>query len=314
MGIPDAGIYIDPDDVLQRTQTESPYVIRFDMDRDELNLSDTADEVTVSWCVRVDLLEEIDEEWFEEANNGQKHFSVSYTKTFITVTFKLDGSFELDAIDIDENTDDAINDFRIEKDYGVVSYQCELEPPHNPTNELITQKQDHLGICVDTIEEGIYLNKVDNFELDMPSLSSQLPGYVPVNNPRIIDGVVRFLSTFDCTLRKNPDAPLNTKCFIETIVETPFFDTWNLESNDYYLRAIGAVDLRVDDPNTQRRRIKANIGVPRNLQKLQQKEGPIDVITSLGYEEDDFSIFSGYEVSSTFCNVIVISCVFSFLL
>jgi len=282
VGSPPSGVYIEPEDILQKTQSDSPLVVSFDLDRDELNLSDTPGEVSVSLCTRIDL--------FEVVNDTR--FSVAYHATFITVIFKLDGSFDVNGIGIGED-DDYFDPIILKKWYGVTSYQCELQPPHNRANITLTQKNDHLGICVETVEADTIISQVEIFQVDMPALSSSLPGYSPVSNPRIRNGIVFFLSTYDCTLKKNPDAPENTKCFIETIIESPFFDAWNYESNDYYIRALGLVDLIVG-PSRKLQKAELREATPR---ALQGREGSIDVKANLAFSRIDYLISRASNVS-----------------
>lgn len=263
---PPKGIYIDPNDVTQRTKADSPFHVRLNMDRDELNLSDTPNEVSVSWCVRIDLFEEI------------MDFSVTYHKTFITVTFKLDGSFAVDSIDVKENRD--LDKASFNKEYKVTSYQCDLNEPHAATNMILTQKSNHLGICVDTVDEGSVIAKVDEFNVDMPAISLSLPGYTPLNNPRVLNGIIYYLSTFDCTLKKSPTSPHGTKCYMETIVETPFFDAWNYGSNDYKIRGFGAVELMIDSKSRKLANASFEITDSRGLQG--GEESSYSVIARIG--------------------------------
>jgi len=269
-------------------------------------------------------------------NSGTADTSLYFMKTFITVRFFLDGSFELNAdsegkigdddeiytgdddvlfpgndnlvggddgtdnfndalfdddgggpnngggVNVTENTtaSEVFDDFN--KTYSVFAYQCEVESPHDQTDEIIYQG-DNLGICVETLFRDTFINEVITLYL----VQDNNAGGVYDTSP-ITGSTPNVVTESSCDFDSRIDEP-RSKCFIKTAMLSQFYIT------QLVVNATGEVDLliRLDATNPPAsgnvRRLEGN----RNLQGL---DGSYVVSTVVG-ERGDVEAKSNTEVS-----------------
>lgn len=295
------GIGVSPGSSLMGSLPSSPTEFTVEFICDESIVGTNGRDIltgTTSFCVRTDIFETT-----ENSMGNLEDFSVAYHKTIIEVEFNLDGTFAVSGVLIEE--DEAFfEDFMIMKQYTVDYYQCAIEPPHVASEYVIyaDSGRNKLGICVETTMEDNMLVGVETFSLDMPPVGNSA-GYQPNNNPRIENNVNVWMSAFNCDLIKPGSSEPNSMCFIETLVETAFFNNWN--GNPLLkLRAQGSVDLRMRGSNMNGRALQANIDGPANF------DGKYSVILPIGADGNTMFISGAMMRSTIFYTAFVVAVFF----
>jgi len=302
-----------------------------DIDIDRNEFSNGGQEETFHFCIRHDVLEDLD-------NSGTADTSLYFMKTFITVRFFLDGTFELNADsegklgeDDDEvytgdddvlfpgddktviGEDDGTDNFNdqlftdddapggggginvtenvtasevfdeFNKTYSVFAYQCEVESPHDQTDEIIYQG-DNLGICVETLFRDTYINEVKELSLVQDNNAGGTYDTQPVTG-----STANVVTEYSCDFDSRIGEP-KSKCFIKTAMLSQFYIT------QLIVNATGEVDLliRLDATNPPSSGNVRRLEESRNLQGL---DGSYVVSTVVG-ERGGVEAKSNTEVSS----------------
>jgi len=249
----------------------------FDIDRQFFDQTD--DEEIIHFCIRYNLLIDL--------NNGDNPItSIYFMKTFLTVRFFLDGSFELNAdskgpvgpgfdddkftgdddtfnlvdddptngggINVTENITESETADEFSKLYSVFAYQCGIEFPHPPVDDIIYQG-DLLGICVETLFPDTYIADVLRLQL----LQDDGLGNIISTSPVSL-GSDNAVTSSTCAL-DNRIASDNSKCFIQTSMLSMFFVSQNI------VNATGEVDLLIRTTTINTRRLSR---LSRGLQSI----------------------------------------------
>jgi len=244
------------------------------------------------YCIRTDIF----------INDKFGETSVAYHKTIVDVNVRLDGSIAVSGISLEED-ENFFEDVMFMKQYEVNAYQCAIEFPHVQSDYVVypNNGRNKLGICIETTMTDNMIVGIDEFSLDMPPVGSS-PGYSPNNNPRIKDDVIVWMSAYNCDLIKPGSTEPRSMCFIETMVESAFFDAYTGSGANplLNLRARGDVDLRMR--NTSRNLVKIDHKIGRALQA--GFDGSYTINTRIATDVET-RISSGANIISTMCRAII---------
>jgi len=144
-------------------------------------------------------------------------------------------------IEQDKNFDDSKSSF------DVFAYQCDVQFPHGPVDDIIYQG-DHLGICVETRHPETYIDGIRDLEL----LQNDGFGGIFSSDP-ILAEIDNVMTDYDCTLENNIGKE-NSKCFIKTSMISSFFES------ELIVNVTGEVDLRISKNQTETRELYATTG------------------------------------------------------
>lgn len=268
---------------LTGASTNGTFSTGVDIDRQFFDQTDGPEE-TIHLCIRFNLLIDL-------TGGSNPVTSIYFLKTFLTIRFLLDGSFELNAdskgpvgpgydddkFSGDDDTfelDDAIDDPRnggginvsenltesetedeFSKLYSVFAYQCALDFPHDAVDDIIYQG-DLLGVCVETLFPDTFISSVLRLTLIQDDGLGSILSTSPVSFGQ--DNVV---TSSICTI-DNRIGNDNSKCFIKTSMLSMFFVSQNI------VNATGEVDLLIRTDSTVGRKLDTT---SRGLQSIISK-------------------------------------------
>jgi len=211
--------------------------------------SETIDQTTVVFCIRVDVSEDF---------GGTLH-SMNYQLTEITVTFSPNGEFAIDAAVGEKPKLKPLSEMVFyRKKYVVDAYQCTSGTREKVTSPLFSG--DEGSICIfapdptakitSVLELGFFQNQVDT-------------GAGIIKNLPVTDNEPNQVSSSDCTVPPTGSQTWKSgnMCLVLTVMLSKFFEDENAP-----LACMGSVDL---DIRTERRYERA-----RMLQERDQKNSP----------------------------------------
>jgi len=267
-----------------------------DIDINRANFTSGGDAETFHFCIRHDVMESL-------TTGGANDTSLYFMKTFITVKFLLDGSFELNAdskgslLDGDDDNvytgdddvlfDDKGNDNFIDdatngggvnvtenltasevfdefnKTYSVFAYQCSLDADANPPHPPV----DDIIYQGDNLGICVETLFKDTFILSVKDLLlEQDNGKGGTYSTKPVEGGDENVVTeSNCDL-KNRLGETQSKCFIKTAMLSQFFIT------QLIVNATGEVDLKIRPTGTN----PPGSGASRRLDEPRNLQGAID--------------------------------------
>lgn len=160
-------------------------------------------------CIRVDIIG-------KDSNNADVQLAPSLTKLNVDLSF--DGNFD---VDVQLDTNIAVNEYSVAKKYSVSAYLCEKDPPHNridPTTKMFGPA-DIIRVCVITDDDDTYLQNILEYEL------AQYDGVGNQKNQftHVKDGYISDLAGYDCTKTKPGSSVPGSMCLIETKTASIFY-------------------------------------------------------------------------------------------